>query len=46
MWADNDGKAHVSYFDPGTLFQAVNPQLAEGGQKMSQAATMIADAVK
>jgi uncharacterized protein (DUF302 family) len=46
VWADNDGKAHLSYFDPSTLFQAVNPNLAEGGQKMSQAATMIANAVK
>jgi uncharacterized protein (DUF302 family) len=46
VWAGDDGKAHVSYFDPGTLFPAVNPKLADGGQKMSQAATMIANAVK
>ncbi|WP_101437555.1 MULTISPECIES: DUF302 domain-containing protein [Pseudonocardiaceae] len=46
VWADNDGKAHVSYFDPNALFQAVNPKLADGGQKMSQAMTMLANAVK
>lgn len=46
VWADNDGKTHVSYFDPAPLFSAVDPKLADGGKKMSQAATMLADAVK
>ncbi|HEY9267120.1 MAG TPA: DUF302 domain-containing protein [Mycobacterium sp.] len=45
VWAGNDGKAHVSYFDPKPLFQAVDPSLAEGGQKMSDAAAMVAGAV-
>jgi uncharacterized protein (DUF302 family) len=46
VWAGDDGSAHVGYFDPQPLFTAVDPQLADGGQQMSQAAAMIADAVK
>ncbi len=46
VWADNDGKSHVSYFDPAPLFTAVDPQLADGGKKMSDAMTMITNAVK
>jgi uncharacterized protein (DUF302 family) len=45
VWAGNDGKAHVSYFDPKPLFEAVDPGLADGGQKMSDAAAMVAGAV-
>jgi uncharacterized protein (DUF302 family) len=44
VWAGNDGKAHVSYFDPKPLFEAVDPMLADGGQKMSDAAAMISSA--
>ncbi|WP_306357901.1 MULTISPECIES: DUF302 domain-containing protein [unclassified Nocardia] len=46
VWADSDGGAHVSYFDPEPMFTAVDSGLAEGGQKMSDAAAMIANAVK
>jgi len=46
VWADNDGKSHVSYFDPAPLFTAVDPQLADGGKKMSDAIAMITNAVK
>ncbi len=46
VWADNDGNVHVSYFDPKPMFTAVDPGLAEGGQKMSDATAMIANAVK
>ncbi len=45
VWAGDDGKAHVSYFDPAPMFAAVDPKLADGGQKMSQAAAMVAGAV-
>jgi uncharacterized protein (DUF302 family) len=45
VWAGSDGKAHVSYFDPKPLFQAVDPGLADGGQKMSDAAATVAGAV-
>jgi uncharacterized protein (DUF302 family) len=45
VWAGNDGKAHVSYFDPKPLFEAVDPMLADGGQKMSDAAAMLTGAV-
>jgi len=46
VWADNDGKSHVSYFDPAPLFTAVDPQLADGGKQMSDAMAMITNAVK
>ncbi len=46
VWADQDGKAHVSYFDPEALFTAVNPGMADGGKMMSQTAEKIAAATK
>ncbi|WP_179475394.1 DUF302 domain-containing protein [Mycolicibacterium vinylchloridicum] len=46
VWADQDGKTHVSYFNPEPLFSAVDPQLASGGAKMASALTMITDAVQ
>jgi len=46
VWADGEGKAHVSYFDAAPLFAAVDPQLAEGGTEMSKGIAMIAAAVK
>ncbi len=46
VWAGDDGTAHVSYFDPKPLFTAVDPQLSQGGQKMSTAASEISDAVR
>ncbi|WP_207547953.1 DUF302 domain-containing protein [Mycolicibacterium mucogenicum] len=45
IWAGDDGKTHVSYFDPAPMFAAVDPKLANGGQKMSQAAAMVAGSV-
>jgi uncharacterized protein (DUF302 family) len=45
VWAGDDGKAHVSYFDPKALFTAVDPGLADGGQKMSDTAAKLAGAV-
>ena len=44
VWADEAGKTSISYFDPKPLFQAVDAKLADGGQKMSDAAAMIAKA--
>ncbi|GAB3488496.1 uncharacterized protein (DUF302 family) [Amycolatopsis cihanbeyliensis] len=44
VWADSEGTAKVSYFDPKPLFEAVDPGLAEGGQKMSMASQKIANA--
>jgi uncharacterized protein (DUF302 family) len=46
VWADDNGQTHISYFDPAPLFEAVDPQLAQGGQQMSQAASMITSAVQ
>ncbi|WP_317495271.1 DUF302 domain-containing protein [Haloechinothrix sp. LS1_15] len=46
VWADDGGTTHVSYFDPAPLFTAVDDDLAEGGQMMSDIASDIAGAVE
>ncbi|UGY94616.1 DUF302 domain-containing protein [Streptomyces gobiensis] len=43
VWADDDGSAHVGYFDPAPLFEAIDPKLAEGGEQMKMAAEKIAN---
>lgn len=42
VWADEGGKANVSYFDPKSMFTAVNPEVGKGGQQMSDALSKIA----
>ncbi|MEU9599843.1 DUF302 domain-containing protein [Streptomyces sp. NPDC048109] len=43
VWADADGKAHIGYYDPAPLFQAIDAKLADGGQQMKMAADKIAE---
>ncbi|KRA41391.1 hypothetical protein ASD97_12655 [Streptomyces sp. Root63] len=43
VWADADGKAHIGYYDPAPLFQAVDAKLADGGEQMKMAAGKIAE---
>ncbi|MEB4203204.1 DUF302 domain-containing protein [Mycobacterium ulcerans] len=42
VWVDGDGPAHISYIDPAPEFTAVDPGLADAGQKISQAIRTIA----
>ncbi|UQA91108.1 DUF302 domain-containing protein [Streptomyces halobius] len=42
-WADNDGTAHIGYFDPAALFKAVDENMADGGKQMKMAADKIAN---
>ncbi|QUR68690.1 DUF302 domain-containing protein [Mycobacterium spongiae] len=44
VWVDGDGPAHISYFDPAPEFAAVDPDLGDGGQQVSQAIRTIAEA--
>jgi uncharacterized protein (DUF302 family) len=41
-WADSAGTAHIGYFDPAALFQAVDAKLVGGGAQMKMAADKIA----
>ncbi|KUO15017.1 hypothetical protein [Streptomyces dysideae] len=41
--ADDDGTAHIGYYDPAPLFTAVDAKLADGGKQMAMAAEKIAD---
>ncbi|MFH9071360.1 DUF302 domain-containing protein [Streptomyces alboflavus] len=41
VWADDDGKAHIGYYDPAPLFTAIDPKLADGGKQMKMAAEKI-----
>lgn len=43
VWAGADGKAHIGYYDPAPLFQAVDAKLADGGEQMKMAASKIAE---
>ncbi len=43
VWADSDGPAHISYFDPAPEFTAVDPGLSDAGQQISQAMRTIAE---
>jgi uncharacterized protein (DUF302 family) len=42
VWQDRDGTTKIAYLDPGPLFTAINPQLADYGKKMSSKLNTIA----
>ncbi|UQA97076.1 DUF302 domain-containing protein [Streptomyces halobius] len=43
VWADEHGTSHIGYFDPATLFTAIDGKLSDGGKQMKMAAEKIAN---